>query len=30
MFDVYTDNKMIAKKLDASTLKNPKVVAPME
>ena len=24
MFDIYTDNKMISKKLDASTLKNPK------
>ncbi len=30
MFDVYTDNKMISKKLDASTLKHPKIVAPME
>jgi len=30
MFDVYTDNKMIPKKLDASVLKNPKIVAPME
>ncbi len=30
MFDIYTDNKMISKKLDASTLKNPKIVAPME
>ncbi len=30
MFDVYTDNKMIPKKLDASALKNPKIVAPME
>jgi ABC-type nitrate/sulfonate/bicarbonate transport system substrate-binding protein len=30
MFDVYTDNKMLPKKLDASTLKHPKIVAPME
>jgi ABC-type nitrate/sulfonate/bicarbonate transport system substrate-binding protein len=30
MFDVYTENKTIAKKLDASTLKHPKIVAPME
>ena len=30
MFDVYTDNKMIPKKLDASVLKHPKIVAPME
>jgi ABC-type nitrate/sulfonate/bicarbonate transport system substrate-binding protein len=30
MFDVYTDNKTIPKKLDASTLKHPKIVAPME
>ncbi len=30
MFDIYTDNKMIPKKLDAMTLKNPKIVAPME
>ncbi|MET0868772.1 MAG: ABC transporter substrate-binding protein [Pseudorhodoplanes sp.] len=30
MFDVYTDNKMISKKLDASLLKSPKIVAPME
>jgi ABC-type nitrate/sulfonate/bicarbonate transport system substrate-binding protein len=30
MFDVYTDNKTISKKLDASTLKHPKIVAPME
>lgn len=30
MFDIYTDNKMISKKLDASKLKNPKIVAPME
>ena len=30
MFDIYTDNKMISKKLDASTLKNPQSVAPME
>jgi ABC-type nitrate/sulfonate/bicarbonate transport system substrate-binding protein len=30
MFDVYTDAKMLPKKLDASTLKHPKIVAPME
>ncbi len=30
MFDVYTDNKMLPKKLDASALKHPKIVAPME
>ncbi len=30
MFDIYTDNKMVSKKLDASTLKHPKIVAPME
>jgi ABC-type nitrate/sulfonate/bicarbonate transport system substrate-binding protein len=30
MFDVYTENKTISKKLDASTLKHPKIVAPME
>jgi ABC-type nitrate/sulfonate/bicarbonate transport system substrate-binding protein len=30
MFDVYTDNKMLPKKLDASVLKHPKIVAPME
>ena len=30
MFDVYTDNKMIDKKLDANTLKHPTVVAPIE
>ncbi len=30
MFDVYTDNKMLPKKLDASGLKHPKIVAPME
>jgi ABC-type nitrate/sulfonate/bicarbonate transport system substrate-binding protein len=30
MFDVYTENKTIGKKLDASTLKHPKIVAPME
>ena len=30
MFDAYTDNKTISKKLDASTLKHPKIVAPME
>jgi ABC-type nitrate/sulfonate/bicarbonate transport system substrate-binding protein len=30
MFDVYTENKTISKKLDASTLKHPKIVAPMQ
>jgi ABC-type nitrate/sulfonate/bicarbonate transport system substrate-binding protein len=30
MFDVYTDNKMLPKKLDASVLRHPKIVAPME
>jgi len=30
MFDVYTEEKMLPKKLDASTLKHPKIVAPME
>jgi ABC-type nitrate/sulfonate/bicarbonate transport system substrate-binding protein len=30
MFDVYTDTKMIDKKLDANTLKHPSIVAPME
>ncbi len=30
MFDVYTDAKMLPKKLDASTLKHPKIVAPMQ
>ncbi len=30
MFDAYTENKTIPKKLDASTLKHPKIVAPME
>jgi hypothetical protein len=30
MFDVYTDNKMIDKKLDANMLKHPTVVAPIE
>ena len=30
MFDVYTENKMLPKKLDASTLKHPKIVAPMQ
>jgi ABC-type nitrate/sulfonate/bicarbonate transport system substrate-binding protein len=30
MFDVYTDAKMLPKKLDASVLKHPKIVAPME
>ena len=30
MFDVYTDTKMIDKKLDAMSLKHPAVVAPIE
>jgi len=30
MFDVYTNEKMIEKKLDAKTLKHPSIVAPME
>ncbi len=30
MFDVYTDNKMIDKKLDANVLRHPTVVAPIE
>lgn len=30
MFDIYTDNNMINKKLDASVLKHPKIVAPMQ
>jgi ABC-type nitrate/sulfonate/bicarbonate transport system substrate-binding protein len=30
MFDVYTDAKMLPKRLDASVLKHPKIVAPME
>jgi ABC-type nitrate/sulfonate/bicarbonate transport system substrate-binding protein len=30
MFDVYTDTRMIDKKLDARTLKHPSIVAPME
>ena len=30
MFDVYTDTGMISKKLDASALKHPSVVAPIE
>ena len=30
MFDVYTDANMLPKKLDASVLKHPKIVAPME
>lgn len=30
MFDVYTEANMLPKKLDASTLKHPKIVAPME
>jgi ABC-type nitrate/sulfonate/bicarbonate transport system substrate-binding protein len=30
MFDVYTNEKMIPKKLDAGTLKHPTIVAPLE
>ena len=30
MFDVYTDTKMIDRKLDAKTLKHPTIVAPIE
>ena len=30
MFDVYTTEKLIDKKLDASTLKHPSIVAPIE
>jgi len=30
MFDVYTNEKMIAKKLDAKTLRHPTIHAPME
>jgi ABC-type nitrate/sulfonate/bicarbonate transport system substrate-binding protein len=30
MFDVYTNEKMIEKKLDASKLKHPTIVAPLE
>jgi ABC-type nitrate/sulfonate/bicarbonate transport system substrate-binding protein len=30
MFDVYTQEKMIEKKLDANTLKHPRIVAPIE
>ena len=30
MFDVYTNEKMIEKKLDANALKHPSVVAPIE
>jgi ABC-type nitrate/sulfonate/bicarbonate transport system substrate-binding protein len=30
MFDVYTDTKMIDKKLDAKTLKHPTIAAPLE
>lgn len=30
MFDVYTDTKMIDKKLDAKTLKHPTIAAPIE
>jgi ABC-type nitrate/sulfonate/bicarbonate transport system substrate-binding protein len=30
MFDVYTEQKMIDKKLNASTLKHPTIVAPIE
>ena len=30
MFDVYTNEKMLSKKLDANSLKHPSVVAPIE
>ena len=30
MFDVYTAEKMLSKKLDANTLKHPSIVAPIE
>ena len=30
MFDVYTDTKMIDKKLDTKSLKHPTIVAPIE
>ena len=30
MFDVYTEEKMLSKKLDASKLKHPSIVAPIE
>ena len=30
MFDVYTNEKMIEKKLDANALKHPGIVAPIE
>ena len=30
MFDVYTAEKMLEKKLDANTLKHPTIVAPIE
>jgi ABC-type nitrate/sulfonate/bicarbonate transport system substrate-binding protein len=30
MFDVYTDTKMLEKKLDAKTLKHPSIVAPIQ
>ena len=30
MFDIYTNEKMIEKKLDANTLKKPGIVAPIE
>ena len=30
MFDVYTNEKMLSKKLDAMQLKHPSIVAPLE
>ena len=30
MFDVYTNEKMLSRKLDANSLKHPSVVAPIE
>jgi len=30
LFDVYTDAKMLPRKLDASALKHPKIIAPMQ
>jgi hypothetical protein len=30
MFDIYTNEKMIDKKLDAQQLKHPTIVAPIE
>jgi hypothetical protein len=30
MFDVYTNEKMLSKKLDAGTLKHPSIVAPIQ